>query len=169
MVINISQSLFICFCLEGNPSNQEVRLEELLWCSNGKESALQMQGITGSIPGQEVRGHRPQGMLKKLKKKKKKIYIYIYIWNRLEKMVDTCCLPGICNNLGSFLCFPGGSDGKESAYNAEGQSLIPGSGRFPGEENGYPLQYSCLENSVDRGAWWARVDGVTENQMQLSD
>ena len=124
-----------------------------------------MQGITGSIPGQEVRAHRPQGTLKNLKKKK----IYIYIRNRLEKMVDTCYLPGICNNLGSFLCFPDGSDGKESAYSAEGQSLIPGSGRFPGERNGYSLQYSCLENSMDRGAWWARVYGVTENQMQLSN
>ena len=43
---------------------------------------------------------------------------------------------------------------KESACNARDPDLIPGSGRFPGERNGYPLQYSCLENSMDRGAWW---------------
>ena len=49
--------------------------------------------------------------------------------------------------------FLGGSDGKESACNAGDPGLIPGSGRSPGEGNGNPLQYSCLENSVDRGAW----------------
>ena len=48
--------------------------------------------------------------------------------------------------------FPGGLDGKESAYNARDLGLIPGSGRSPGERNGNPLQYSCLENSMDRGA-----------------
>ena len=49
--------------------------------------------------------------------------------------------------------FPGGSDGKVSAFNARDLSLIPGSGRSPGEGNGNPLQYSCLEISIDRGAW----------------
>ena len=49
--------------------------------------------------------------------------------------------------------FPGGSDGKVSAHNAGDPGSIPGSGRFPGEGNGNPLQYSCLENSMDRGAW----------------
>ena len=47
----------------------------------------------------------------------------------------------------------GGSDGKASAYNAEDPGLIPGSGRSPGEGNGNPLQYSCLEDSMDREAW----------------
>ena len=47
--------------------------------------------------------------------------------------------------------------------------LIPGLGRPPGEENGYPLQYSCLENSMDRGAWWATVYGVAKNQTQLNN
>ena len=49
--------------------------------------------------------------------------------------------------------FPGGSDGKESACNAGDLGSIPGLGRFPGEENDNPLQYSCLENLMDRGAW----------------
>ena len=48
---------------------------------------------------------------------------------------------------------PGGSDGKESACNARDPSSIPGLGKSPGERNGYSLQYSCLENSMDRGAW----------------
>ena len=49
--------------------------------------------------------------------------------------------------------FPGGSDGKASAYNAGGPGLIPVLGRSPGEGNGNPLQYSCLENPVDPGSW----------------
>ena len=49
--------------------------------------------------------------------------------------------------------FPGGSDGKASAYNVGDQGSIPGSGRSSGEENGNPLQYSCLENPMDGGAW----------------
>ena len=56
--------------------------------------------------------------------------------------------------------FPGGSDGKESACNAGDVSSIPGLGRSPGEGNGYPFQYSFLENSMDRGAWWATVHRV---------
>ena len=65
--------------------------------------------------------------------------------------------------------FPGGSDYKESAYNAGDQGSIPGSGRSPGEGNGNPLQYSCLENSMDRGAWGVTVHGVTKSQTQLRD
>ena len=53
--------------------------------------------------------------------------------------------------------FPGGSVGKESALKAGDLGSIPGSGRSSGEGNGNPLQYSCLENSMDRGAWWATV------------
>ena len=57
--------------------------------------------------------------------------------------------------------FPGGSDDKESACSAGDLGSIPGSGRSPGEGDGYPLQYSCLENPMDRRAWWATVQGVT--------
>ena len=56
-----------------------------------------------------------------------------------------------------------------SACNARDPGLIPRSGKSPGEKHGKPLQYSCLENSVDRGAWWATVHGVTKNQTQLSN
>ena len=63
----------------------------------------------------------------------------------------------------------GGSDDKISACNAEDPGLIPGSGRSAGEGNGYKLQHSCLENSMDRGAWRARVYGITKNQTQLGD
>ena len=60
--------------------------------------------------------------------------------------------------------FPGGSDGKESACNAGDIGSIPESGRSPGEGNGHPLQYSCLENSMDGGAWWATVHGVSKSR-----
>ena len=64
---------------------------------------------------------------------------------------------------------PYSSDDKESACNAGDLGLIPRSGRSPGEGNGNPLQYSCLENPMDRGAWWATVYGVTKSQTRLSD
>ena len=62
-----------------------------------------------------------------------------------------------------------GSDGQESAHQAGELGSISGSGRSPGEEHGNPLQYSCLENPMDRGAWWATVQGVAKNRTQLSD
>ena len=55
--------------------------------------------------------------------------------------------------------FPGGSDGKASAYNAGDPGLIPGSGRSPGEGNGHPLQHFCLQIPMDGGAWQATVQG----------
>ena len=63
---------------------------------------------------------------------------------------------------GSIRASPGGSDGNESACNSGDLGLIPGSGRSPGEGNGNPLQYPCLENCMDREAWQAAVHGVTE-------
>ena len=68
-----------------------------------------------------------------------------------------------------FLGFPGGSDSKESACDVGDLGLIPGLGRSPGGGHGNPLQYSCLENPMDREAWWATVRGVTKNQTWLSD
>ena len=62
-----------------------------------------------------------------------------------------------------LLGFPGGSDGKESACNAGDLGFIPGLGRSPGEGSGYPLYYTCLENSIDRGDWRATVQGVAES------
>ena len=59
--------------------------------------------------------------------------------------------------------FPGGSDGKVSVYNDGDQGSIPGLGRSPGEGNGNPLKYSCLENPKDREAWWAIVHGVAKS------
>ena len=77
--------------------------------------------------------------------------------------------PQVSSALPELLCsthslgFPDGSDGKESACISGDLSLIPGSGRSPGEGNDNPLQSSCLENSMDRGAWWATFHGVVKS------
>ena len=65
--------------------------------------------------------------------------------------------------------FPGGSEDKASACNAGDPGSIPGLGRSPGEGNGNPIQYSCLENPMDRGPWRATVRGVAKSQTRLSD
>ena len=65
--------------------------------------------------------------------------------------------------------FPGGSEVKASAYNTGDLGSIPGPGRSPGEGNGNPLQYSWLENPMDREAWWATVHGVTKSQTPLNN
>ena len=65
--------------------------------------------------------------------------------------------------------FPGGSEVKASAYDVGDLGLIPGSGRSPGEGDGNPLQYFCLEDPMDGGAWWATVHGVSKSRTRLSD
>ena len=65
--------------------------------------------------------------------------------------------------------FPGGSDGKDTPANVGEAGWIPGSERSPGEGNGNLLQYSCLGNPMDAGAWWATVHGVTKSGTQLSE
>ena len=87
---------------------------------------------------------------------------------------------GLCNQIqsrvrdflkSSIACvsFPGGSDSKESACNAGNLDTIPGLGRSLGEGNGNLLQYSCLENSMDRKAWQTTIQGVTKSQTRLGD
>ena len=71
--------------------------------------------------------------------------------------------------MSSLWAFPGASDCNKSACNVIDRILIPGSGRYPGKGNGNPLQYSCLEDSMDRKAWKATVPGVAKSQTQLSD
>ena len=68
-----------------------------------------------------------------------------------------------------FKGLPGGSVGKESACNVGHLGSTPGSGRSPAERNGRPLQYSRLENSKDRGAWWATIHGITNSWTRLRD
>ena len=86
-----------------------------------------------------------------------------HIW--LINWTTTATNRNFFENNNHITTYPVGSDGKESACNAWDPDLIPGLGRSPGEVNGNPLLYSCLENSMDRGAWWATVHGVPKLDM----
>ena len=88
------------------------------------------------------------------------LFLNVYLKPWYIKVTSTLHFP--------FQSFPGGSDGKESACNAWDLGLIPGLGRSPGEGHGNPLQYSCLENSMDRGAWQATVHRVAKSWTQVS-
>ena len=87
------------------------------------------------------------------------------LWDFVTHLCSVFTLRGLPLEVG----FRGSSDGKESACNAGDPGFIPGSEMSPGEENGCPLQCSCLENPVHRGAWWATVHGVTKNRTWLND
>ena len=87
----------------------------------------------------------------------------------VEIIIDHAGEMKLPQNPNKFGGFPGGSENKESACNVGDPGLIPGLGRSPGEGNGYPLQYSCLENSMDREDWQAIARGVTKSWTQLSN
>ena len=91
----------------------------------------------------------------------------------LSDYINSLSLPPCAACLSSFtqqvMCFPAGSDSKESACNAGDPVSIPDLGRSPGEGKGNPRQYSCLENPMDGGAWWATVHGVTKSQTRLNE
>ena len=80
-----------------------------------------------------------------------------------------CVCVCVDTHLYTYVGFPGSLNGTESTCNAGDLGSILGSRRSPGKENGYPLQYSCLENSMDRGAWQATVHGVAKSQTRLND
>ena len=95
---------------------------------------------------------------------------YFILWYIiLESLIHLKCLASFDYNYIRLQGFPGGSEDRASACNAGDQGSIPGLGRSPGEGHGYPLQYSGLENPMDRGAWGATVHGVAKSQTRLSD
>ena len=123
--------------------------------SADKESACNA-GELGSIPGL---GRSPE---------EGKGYSLQYFG--LENAMD-CIVHGVAKSrtrLSDFH-FPGGSVVKNLLANARHPGSIPGSGKSPGEGNGNPFQYSCLENPMDRGAWWATVRRVAKSCTQLND
>ena len=97
-----------------------------------------------------------------------KEHIPVILFYHLSKRdrVKEKCLKGW---LGVKVGFPGGSGGKESACSEEDLGSVPGSGKSPREGNGNPLQFCCLENAKDRGAWWATVHVVAKSWTLLSD
>ena len=99
---------------------------------------------------------------KKRKKESEVAQLCLTVCNPMDRSLPGSSIHGIgCEHL-SNKGFPGSSEGK-SACNSGGLGSIPGLGRFSGEGNGYPLQYSCLENSMDRGAWQTTVYGVAKS------
>ena len=89
-----------------------------------------------------------------------------FSWERAVTPALSAC---DCPPLREFTeCFPGGSEDKVSTCKAGDLGSIPGLGGSPGEGNGNPLQYPCLENLMDRGAWWAAVHGVSKSWARLS-
>ena len=80
-----------------------------------------------------------------------------------------CCLSYDLNSIPSLMDFLQGSASKESACNAGNLGSIPELGKFPGEGNGNPFQYSCLGNPMDRGAWQATVHGVAKSRTRPSN
>ena len=89
------------------------------------------------------------------------IYLHFNMWIEVKKLIS----PDF-----RVVGFPGRSEVKVSACNAGDLGSIPGLGRSPGEGNGNPFQYSCLENPMDRGAWWpTTVHGVAKSRTRLSD
>ena len=107
--------------------------------------------------------------------KKKRTLPPVSIWKRNLcrsgsgfESISTLLLWWLQKAIEEFYLLPHGSDGKESACNAEDLGLIPGLGRSPGEGNSNPLQYSCLENSMHREVWQATVHGILKCLTELS-
>ena len=90
------------------------------------------------------------------------VFLFFFFTN-LCSLLQTGTLLYYLKCTNRYMSFPDSSDGKESVCNAEDPSLILGLGRSPEEGNGYPLQYSCLENSMDRGPQQATVQGVSKS------
>ena len=88
-------------------------------------------------------------------------------WNYLFPWYWVTWVPYAFCILTLYLIYPGGSDHNESTCNAGDPGLMPGLGRSPGEGNGNPRQYTCLENAMDRGSWWVTVHRVAESWTQL--
>ena len=126
------------------------------------------RGIMGELIGAESYGERVKRLFWNWGSQPRLVKVgwqYIFLLGCLLNQQKRCsyCPVSVC--LGCLL--PWWLDGKESAFNAGGMGLISGLGSSPGEGNGYPLQYSCLKNSKDRGAWQATVHGVSKSRTWL--
>ena len=123
-------------------------------CVLGPRASSTVQEALGELPPLPVNLLMQEAMSSEGKRTTAKL---------MERFAD------IKNHVERHLGFPGGSDGKDSACNVRDSGSIPGLVGSPGEGNGNTLQYSCLENSMDRGVWWTIVHGDSKSQTQLSD
>ena len=116
---------------------------------------------------------KPQNIAEKIREDLNKCKNILYLWIKTLNIAKMITFPEWIYRFNMITIkipgFPGGSDGKESACEVGDPGSIPGSERSLGEGNGYPLQCSCLENSMDRGAWWGTIHGVAKIQTWLSD
>ena len=152
-------------CGEGGKPHQVT--QSLLVEKTGSDSGFQNSSPrffkalwTSSLPGGSAtdRNRIPVGSKSEQKLKTQHPGSLLSKGNRVHKVHQGFLWASqMANSI--FLDFPGGSDSKASAYIAGDLGLIPGSGRSSGEGNGSPLQYSCLENPMDRGVWWLQSMG----------
>ena len=142
----------------------------------GNDTPLQYSCLENSMDRRSLVGHSPWGHKESDMTEHMACFIYLYtdhLVSHFSYWPSTS--PERSSRWSTLQCpsynlkFPDGLDGKESACNAGDLPLIPGSGRSLGEGNGNLLQYSCLQNAMDREAWWATVHGVAKSQTRLSD
>ena len=141
--------------------NQDLSVKVLVWDDGIGRSWIHLppQRLESKTTYEAIFSGKTERVAEQCKQEKKKIKIGRRYRDAITSWTPPCPHQG----------FPGGSDGKESACNAADLGSIPELGRSPKEGNGYPLRYSCLENSMDEGAWWATVHRVAKSRTRLSD
>ena len=150
------------------------RAIQVLRINNFEPNCLRRRPSDEVAPEAEVSAARPFHVCDSLSGETKTYFFLLgtYIEGKLlapsEPQIQPHLLLRLCVSVFLPLAFSGGSVSKESSCGAGDPGSIPGLGRSPRGGNGNPLQYSCLENSMDRGAWWATVHGVAKSWTQLS-
>ena len=141
----------------------------LMWRAN----SLEKTPLLGKIEGRRRKGRQRMRWLDGITDSWTWVWVSSgsWWWTGKPGMLQSMGWQRVGHNWANWTttALPGGSDGKESTFSAGDLGLIPRLGRSPREGNGYPLQYSCPENPMDRGAWWATVHGVPKSQSWLSN
>ena len=135
------------------PSGPALGADTRFGKTRGKNGKLRRLGKVSAATGQEASSGQEKGPgQRKVVTVESRVTPFVFGWRFSDQA-----------------CSPGGSDREESTCNAGDPGSIPRSGRSPGEGNGHPFQYSCLEKPMDTGAWRATVHGITKSPTRLSD